>query len=95
MLELAAETFPVGGSPDGRPSFERFCDGPLAAAEDLFSRSFDEMPEIVPGVRGWTTLHTPFFPPIVFYAVLVGDDVEVLSLTVDQDYEWFDDDDPE
>src|SRR5664280_1297189 len=60
--------------------------GPLAAASDLFSRSFEELFEIVPGIRALDTLHTPFFPPITFYAALVDGYIEILSLSVDDEY---------
>ena len=40
-------------------------------------------------------LHTPHFPPIVFYAVLVEGYVELISLTVDKDYWDLLDGDPE
>lgn len=95
FLEQARIFFPPGGSSDGRPSFELFTRWPLSAADELFSRSFDELPEIAPGIRGWLTLQTPFFPPIVFYAVLVVDYVEIVSLTVDEDYWDLMEDDPD
>lgn len=86
FLNTAKEHFPVGGSSDGNPSFELFSRGPLAAASDLFSRSFEELFEIVPGIRALDTLHTPFFPPITFYAALVDGYIEILSLSVDDEY---------
>lgn len=96
FLALAKSHFPEGGSASGAPSFELFTVGPLAAAEDLFGRDFDNLPEVAPGVRGWSTLHTPFFPPIVFYgALVVGDYVELMSLSVDNEYWEQIDADPE
>ena len=95
FLAVAKSHFPPGGSISGRPSFERFSAGPLAAADDLFSIDFENQFEIVPGIRSWITLHTPHFPPIVFYAVLVEGYVELVSLTVDEDYWELLDGDPE
>jgi hypothetical protein len=94
-LETAKGHFPVGGSAEGKPSFELFMRGPLDAASELFSRSFEELYEIVPGIRALDTLHTPFFPPITFYAALVDGYIEILSLTVDDSYWELLDGDPE
>jgi hypothetical protein len=95
FLATAKEKFPVGGSISGRPSFELFSRGPLEAASELFSRSFEELFEIVPGIRALDTLHTPFFPPITFYAVLVDGYVEIISLSIDDSYWELLDGDPE
>lgn len=86
FVALAKSFFPEGGSVSGAPSYELFSAGPLEAAKELFGRSFEELPEIAPGIRGWNTLQTPFFPPIVFYGALVGNRVELMSLTVDNEY---------
>ena len=56
FLATAKERFPVGGSAEGRPSYELFERGPLEAASELFSRSFDDLFEIVPGIRAIDTL---------------------------------------
>jgi len=95
FLATAKERFPVGGSAEGRPSYELFERGPLEAASELFSRSFDDLFEIVPGIRAIDTLHTPFFPPITFYAVLVDDYIEIVSLSIDDTYWELLDGDPE
>ena len=95
FLILANVHFPVGGSADGRPSFELFARGPLEAASELFSRSFESLYEIAPGIRALDTLHTPFFPPITFYAVLVDAYIEIISLSVDDSYWELLDGDPE
>ena len=90
FLAIARHHFPPGGSSDGRPSFELFVAHPLAAADELFARSFDELPELAPGIRALVTIHTPFFSPIAFYAIAVvygGDEeIEIISMTVDEDY---------
>jgi hypothetical protein len=95
FLAAAREHFPVGGSAVGKPSFELFSRGPLEAASELFSRSFEELFEIVPGIRALDTIHTPFFPPITFYAALVDDYVEILSMSIDDTYWDLLDGDPE
>jgi hypothetical protein len=95
FLALAKAYFPEGGSATGTPSFEMFSAGPLDAAMELFGRSFEELPEEAPGIRAWNTLQTPFFPPIVFYGALVEDYVELMSLTVDNEYWEQIDADPE
>ena len=77
FLEAALGYFPRGGAPDGRPSFELFEAGPLKGIEELFARSFDELPEAYPGVRAWTTIGVPFFAPMTFYGMLVDDGVEL------------------
>ena len=43
----------------------------------------------------WVTIDLPFFPPMAFYAALVGDHVELLDVTIEepQDY-WNLIDDP-
>ena len=47
------------------------------------------MSEPYPGVRAWTTIAVPWFPPMTFYAVLdTSDTVELVDLTVDAEYEW-------
>ena len=92
---MAKEHFPVGGSTAGRPSFEFFARGPLEAASELFSRSFEDLFEIVPGIRALDTLHTPFFPPITFYAALVSGHIEIISLSIDDSYWELLDGDPE
>lgn len=95
FLATAKEHFPDGGSADGKPSFEFFARGPLEAASELFSRSFEDLYEIVPGIRALDTLHTPFFPPITFYAALVNGYIEIISLSVDDSYWELLDGDPE
>lgn len=94
FLEAAERHFPHGGTPDGRPSFERFDAGPLRAVEELFGRLFDELPEPYPGIRAWTTIGVPFFGPMTFYGLLVNDYVELIDLVVDEDYEWYSPGDP-
>ena len=61
LLEHARELFPPGGSVAGSPSFELFCEGPLRAAIELFSRQFDEAPEAAAGVKVWVTIAPPWF----------------------------------
>jgi hypothetical protein len=89
FIEHANAAFPSGGSVDGRPSFELFASGPLAAATAFFMRRFDEAPEIAPGIRSWVTVELPLFPPIAFYAAAVGDHIELLDFTEeDPDAYW-------
>jgi hypothetical protein len=89
-MEHARDEFPPGGSADGRPSFERFADGPLAAATAFFRRRFDEAPEIAPGIRVWVTIGVPVFRPMAFYAALVGDAIELLDFTFEDDERYWD-----
>jgi hypothetical protein len=65
-----------------------FEDGPLRAIEALLAQAFDELPEPYPGIREWATIEVPFFAPMTFYALLVNDDVELVDLVVDEDYQW-------
>jgi hypothetical protein len=95
FLAAAKEHFPAGGSAAGSPSFELFARGPLEASSELFSRSFEDLFELVPGIRALDTLHTPFFPPITFYAALVDDYIEIVSLSIDDSYWELLDGDPE
>lgn len=44
FLDEAQGLFPLGGSPDGRPSFELFADRILRAVEELFARDFEGSP---------------------------------------------------
>lgn len=44
LIDHALTEFSTGGSADGRPSFEQFSEGPLAAATEFFMRQFDEAP---------------------------------------------------
>jgi len=96
FLEQAYELFPPGGSADDRPSFELFAAGPLLAVEEAFSRIYEEHPEAMPGIRFAMTHGVPVFPALVVYATLGDDDtVELLSITIDEDYFGLIGDDPE
>lgn len=96
FVEVAQEFFPPGGSTDGRPSFARFEEGPLRAIEDLCALDFESMTEIEPGIRAWTTVEAPFFPPMTFFALLdTAGVVELVDLLVDSDYDWRVDDEGE
>ncbi len=88
LIEHAQQLFPPGGSAAGAPSCELFEAGPLAAAQEFFARRFDEAPEAAGGIKVWVTIDLPFFPPMAFYAALVGDHVELLDVTIEepQDY---------
>ena len=95
FLDEAQGLFPLGGSPDGRPSFELFADRILRAVEELFARDFEGQPEAFAGIRFAMTHAVPVFPALVIYAVLADDDtVELLSITIDDDYFDLIDDDP-
>ncbi|MBW3537499.1 MAG: hypothetical protein KY395_07000 [Actinobacteria bacterium] len=88
LIEHARQLFPSGGSAAGAASYERFEAGPLVAAREFFARRFDEAPEAAAGIKVWVTIDLPFFPPMAFYAALVGDHVELLDATIEepQDY---------
>jgi hypothetical protein len=82
FVDHAWELFPMGGSPDGRPSFELFELGPLRGVEELFSRAFENQPEAAPGIRFAMTAPVPGFAPLVFYAAMGTDGaVEMLDVT--------------
>lgn len=89
LWEHARELFPSGGSVEGRPSFELFCEGPLRAAIELFSRQFDQSSEAASGVRVWVTIAPPWFPPLVFYAARVGDHIKLLDVTSEDPQEYW------
>lgn len=89
LLEHARELFPPGGSAEGRPSFELFCEGPLRAAIELFSRQFDETADAAAGIKTWVTIAPPWFPPLVFYAARVGDHIELLDVTSEDPQEYW------
>lgn len=89
FLQLARELYPPGGSAAGQPSFDLFETGPLAAFEELASRAFEELAEPAAGIRCWTTISVPLFPPMTFFCLLTTDDVvEVIDVAVDEDYDW-------
>jgi len=65
--------------------------------EELFSRAFEDQPEGLEGtgIRVATTHEVPVFPAMSFYACLLTDgSVEILDLTVDEDYFGLIADDP-
>ena len=85
----ARALFPPGGTAGGRPSFERFEAGPLSAAELAFSLDWEGQLEALEGtgIRFVMTHGVPVFPAMTFYAVLGTDDaIELLDVTVDEDY---------
>ncbi|HVC71379.1 MAG TPA: hypothetical protein VNC61_14080 [Acidimicrobiales bacterium] len=94
LLGEARRRYPPGGSADGTPRFELFESGPLAGAVAYFERQYDNSPEAAAGVHFYTTVGT-FFPAMAFYAARVGDHVEIISFTVDDDYWGLIEDDPE
>ena len=69
---------------------------PLQRRNGCLSIWFDEAPEAVAGIKHWITIELPFFPPMVFYAALVDDHVELLDVTVHEPEDYWDlvDDDP-
>jgi hypothetical protein len=98
FTERAQLLYPPGGSEDGRASFELFEERPLAAVELLFSRAFDDQPEAIEGtgIRFVCTHDMPFFPAMVFFAVIgVDDDVELVDVVIDEDYFDLIGDDPD
>ena len=81
--------YPPGGTPEGRPSFELFEAGPLRAVELAFSLDWEGQLEAIEGVgiRFVMTHGVPIFPAMTFFAALGTDDsVELLDVTVDEDY---------
>jgi hypothetical protein len=90
LVEHAQRLFPPGASATGAPSYERFEAGPLAAAREFFARRFDEAPEVAGGIKVWVTIDLPFFPPMAFYAALVGEHVELLDVTVEEPQNYWD-----
>jgi len=89
FVERARTLFPPGGSAEGRPSFEHFEAGPLRAVELAFSLDWEGQLEALEGtgIRFVMTHAVPVFPAMTFYAVLGTDDVvELLDVTVDEDY---------
>lgn len=88
--------FPPGGSADGRPSYELFRERALGPVIDVWKRNFEASPEAEPGspVRVALTFPAPVFPPMAFYGILVGDGVEILDFTYDDDY-WDTFEDPD
>lgn len=89
LLDHANQDFPAGGSVDGTPTFETFADGPLAAATEYFMRRFDEAPEAAAGIRVWVTIPLPVFPPMAFYAAMVGDHIELLDYSAEDAEEYW------
>ena len=94
LLRDARQRYPPEGSPDGTPRLEHFELGPLAAAVAYFEREFDRALEAAAGVRFYTTVGT-FFPAMAFFAARVGEGIEVLSFTVDDDFWSNVDNDPD
>lgn len=89
FLAEARRLFPPGGSVEGRPSFELFAATVLKAAELAFGSDFEGQLVETAGspIHLVLTAQTPFFPqPLVFYGMLVSDDlVEIVDIVVDED----------
>jgi len=87
VLREARGRFPVGGSAEGKPSYELFETGPLAAATAYFEREFDNALEEAAGIRFHMTVGT-YFPAMAFYAARIGTTgIEIIDLVVDDQYE--------
>jgi hypothetical protein len=75
-----------------------FESGPLVAITKAFGDNFEGNAEAAPGVRFVMTHSLPFFPAMCVYAIVVMDGpsewVELLDITVDDDYFKLIDDDP-
>ena len=84
----ARHAFPPSGSPDGRPSCELFSKRALEPVIEAWQRNFEASPEAEPGspIRVLLTFPNPEFPPLAFYGILVGDEVEIWDFTVDEEY---------
>jgi 5-enolpyruvylshikimate-3-phosphate synthase len=95
----AKSYFPMGGSTDGRPSFELFERLVLRGAAAQLARQFDELPVSVagvPAIRHVMSVNSPFFPAFIIYAMLLDDGViEMIDLEVDTDYMHLIADDPD
>lgn len=98
FLLMAKAAYPVGGTSSGKPRFADFEDGPLKAVKTQFSRQFDTMPAAIEepvAIKFALTSDVRLFPPMVFYAILVGDAVEIISFSVDPGYHDLIDADPD
>ena len=86
VMKKVSDRYGTDRSVDGAPNGYDFISGPLAAALIEF-RHFAELPEGVgPSVRTLNILD-PFFGPVVFAAVLVGEDrVEIADFADDPEY---------
>ena len=95
-MEKAREYYPSSGSGEGRPTLWHFERGPLEAARQFFSRSFEEGLVESQGspVRYWVT-RSSFFPALGFFAIRVGDYIEILDFDIDESYWELVGDDPE
>jgi hypothetical protein len=61
--------------------------GPLAAAIEYFQREFDNATEEAPGIRFHATVGT-YFPAMAFFAARVGTEgIEIIGLSVDDQYD--------
>lgn len=89
LLAKAKDRFPVGGSPDGRASYELFREGPLEAAALQYGRELDALP-VESGFHIAQTVPTPLFEPVAFYASLLEHDgvvtIEIVDFEIDDDY---------
>ena len=94
VFERAHERFGESRTVEGAPSEYDFVGGPLAAAVFSF-RDFDNLAyDVVPSVRTYTIVD-PFFGPVVFAGVLVGEGfVEIVDFRDDPDYWTVIEDDP-
>ena len=94
----AREAFPPGGSVEGKPRWEMFEEGPLVAIAKAFGDNFEGNAEAAPGIRVVMTHALPFFPAMAVYAAVIVDGpsewVELLDITVDDEYFRLIDDDP-
>ena len=73
----------------------------LRGVEEQFARQFFELPiamDDVPQIRAVMTLAVPYFPPLVIYGLHVtesgGDAIEMIDITVDEEYWQLIGDDP-
>jgi hypothetical protein len=91
FLREAHALFPRESS-EGRTIYRFFSDGPLAAAIEAFSRSFEEIPEtpVGSGIRALVLPPSAHFSPLVFFGLRVSDEsstwVELISIIDDPGY---------
>ena len=94
LLEHAKARYPPGGSTDGTPSYEIFCNGPLGAAALDFGLGWDSLPFASDrtDIRS-SDQFSRIFGPLVFLARQIGDRKEMLDFVDDPDYDWDEEED--
>lgn len=97
FLVQAHAMFPDGGAAEGRPSWAMFVEGPLKGAETAFAIDFEAHRQPIEGVGGIRYVMLPptvFFGPLVIHALLVEDEILIVSVIEDEGYWELIDTDP-